>query len=521
MTERSSEGESIRAAAALSFAARMSSAGAILISGMVMARLLTPAQTGIFVVGLSLSTFLETFREFGVANYLVQERELTREKVRVAFSVTFFLAWGSGGILFFASGPMARFYHAPELATVLSILSCGFLVIPFGSPAMGLLRRELHFKTLYGILTTASVVKAVVSITLASLGFGPASIAWGAVMGTLSTSLWACLSKPSCGLMVPTFRGLGPVLAFGGKLTAASLIARCAESAMQMVVGRILGLSALGLFSRAYNLVVDARGIIFGSLTNVAFPAIALRIRNGHEIGEPYLRSCRLLTGIVWPLTGFLFLMAFPLFRVLFGAQWDAAVPLFRILVMTNLVYEGIPFVIPVLLATGRVGYLAKGEAWVQGSRILLVWLAAFHSLRAVCAAEILVSMIFFVIFGWEMRRVMNLSARAFVRGQFRSVLVTVCSLGGPTLSVFAFGLTPANPLPALLVAAIVGGVGWFAGLFLVGHELQNEILRAMGWMRSMGESRSTWIRGTYAPPAPAALPGMGNVEQAARPAKK
>jgi O-antigen/teichoic acid export membrane protein len=521
MTEGSPEGESIRAAAALSFAAKVSSAAATLLSGMVMARLLTPAQTGIFVLGLGLSMFLETIREFGVANYLVQERELTREKVRAAFSVTVLLACGSASVLLMASGPMARFYDAPELATVLLILACGFFVAPLGSPALGLLRRELRFRTLYGILTTASLVRAIVSITLASIGFGPASIAWGAVMGALLTSLWACLCKPSCGLMVPTFRGVGPVLAFGGKLTVAGLIARCSESATQMMVGRVLGLGALGLFSRAHNLVVDARGMIFGSLTNVAFPAIALRIRDGREIGESYLRACSLLTGIVWPLSGFLFLMAFPTFRVLFGAQWDAGVPLFRILIVTNLVYEALPFVIPVLLATDRVGYLAKGEAWIQGSRMLLVWLAVSHGLKAVCVAEILVSMIFLVVFGREMRLAMNLSPRAFVRAQSRSALVTVCSLGGPALSVLAFGLTPAHPLPPLIVAATVSGVGWLAGVFLVRHELQHEISRAMSWMRSMGQSRMAWFHPAYLRPTTASVPSISDVEQAARPTER
>src|ERR1051326_7140783 len=115
---------------------------------------------------------------------------------------------------------------------------------------------------------------------------------------------------------------------------------------------------------------------------------------------------------------------------------------------MTNLVYEGMPFVIPVLLATGRVGYLAKGEAGVQGSRVLLGWLAAFHSLQAVCVAEIFVSMIFIVIFGWEMRRVMNLSARAFVRSQSRSVLVTICSLGGPPCRYSISGSRQRIPCP-------------------------------------------------------------------------
>ena len=85
----------------------------------------------------------------------------------------------------------------------------------------------------------------------------------------------------------PTLRGWRPVLTFGGQLTFASIITQLSESAMQLLIGRMLGLNELGLFSRAYNLVLFARRSVFGSLVNVAFPALAANIRDGRDIREP------------------------------------------------------------------------------------------------------------------------------------------------------------------------------------------------------------------------------------------
>ena len=72
----------------LSFVTRLSVAVITLISSIVIARLLTPAEMGVYAIGLTLRALLDVFREFGIGNYLVQEKQLTREKVRAAFSVT-------------------------------------------------------------------------------------------------------------------------------------------------------------------------------------------------------------------------------------------------------------------------------------------------------------------------------------------------------------------------------------------------------------------------------------------------
>ena len=80
--------------------------------------------------------------------------------------------------------------------------------------------------------------------------------------------------------------------------------------------------------------------------------------------------------------------MAFPLFRILYGPQWDAAVPLFQLLVLGDMAFQVLAFVGPVLMAFGRVDYLARGETMVQAARLAMIVPATFHSVIVVCIAE-------------------------------------------------------------------------------------------------------------------------------------
>ena len=473
----------VRSAVALSFAGRVIGAITTLSSSVVIARLLTPDELGVYAIGLTLMLLLETLREFGVDRYLVQEQHLTRDKIRAAFSVAILLAWSAGGLLLVVSGPVSTFYSAPVLASVLSVLAICFFLLPFGAPVLSLLRREVCFATLLRINAGANVATAVVSITLAEMGFGAVSMAWGAVAGAAAVTIGACASRPAYALIAPTLQGWRPVLAFGGQFTFASVIVQLSESAMLLLIGSMLGLNALGLFNRAYSLVANARTSIFGSLANVAFPVLTARIREGRDIREPYLRACGLLIGIIWPIQGFLVLMAFPIFRVLFGPQWDAAIPLFRLLVLGDVAFEALAFAGPVLLALGRVGYFARAEVLVQVARLALILPATLYGLKAVCVAEILHYGVFLAVFGRKLLILIDLTFRRLAMVYAKGVLLTIFSLVGPGLSALTFGLSPEVPWLPLIIAAAGGGTGWLFGVFLLNHDLRSEIGHGLAWL--------------------------------------
>ena len=261
-------GIQIRRAVVLSFAARIVNSTITLISGIVIARLLTPEETGVFALGFTLILFLQIISESGFNNYLVQEKDLTHEKIRATFTITLFLAWSAGGLLVLASGPASAFYKAPTLAHVMSVLAISLFMLPFGLTVLGFLRREFRFAELYAIGAARGAAAAVVSVSLAMMGFGAVSMAWGAAAGAALVTIYACLSRPKCAVMKPTLRNWSPVLAFGGLSTFASIIIQLTESAMQLLTGRMLGLYSLGLFNRAYYLAIHVRANVLGSVSN-------------------------------------------------------------------------------------------------------------------------------------------------------------------------------------------------------------------------------------------------------------
>src|ERR1700735_3914777 len=112
---------------------------------MVLARLIAPAETGLFSVAASVVLLARAIRDFGVSEFLIQERNLTPQKIRTAFGMTLMLAWSLGALLFFGRGMIAAAYGTPGLANLVAIACGSFLVAPFSSTNLALLNRELAF----------------------------------------------------------------------------------------------------------------------------------------------------------------------------------------------------------------------------------------------------------------------------------------------------------------------------------------------------------------------------------------
>ena len=175
--------------------------------------------------------------------------------------------------------------------------------------------------------------------------------------------------------------------------------------------------------------------------------------------------------------------MAFPIFRILFGPQWDAAIPLFRLLVLGDAAFEALAFAGPVLLALGRVDYLARGELLVQAARLVLILPATLYGLKAVCVAEILHYGFFLAVFGRKLLLLMGLTFRRVAAVYVKSLLLTLFSLVGPGFSALTFGLAPEAPWLPLIIAAAGGSTGWLLGVYLLNHDLRSEIGRGLAWL--------------------------------------
>ena len=110
-------------------------------------------------------------------------------------------------------------------------------------------------------------------------------------------------------------------------MTVSDIALDLGQQSANIVIGRMLGMADAGFYSRGYGPVNMFREKVVAAVKAVAFPAFAAEHRETTMAPQLFLRALVYLTGISWPFFAFAALMAFPMIRIMFGTQWDAAVP--------------------------------------------------------------------------------------------------------------------------------------------------------------------------------------------------
>src|SRR5262249_43921748 len=140
---------------------------------------------GVYAVGMSVLMILNTFRDAGVSQYIIQEQRLTEQRYGAAVAVSMVISVLFAAGLWISAGWVATFYREPGLTRVFHVFAVGLLLIPFTAPASTKLQRQMEFGLLLKIGTASTVVSTVVSVTLAWFGGSFISLAWGSFAGGL------------------------------------------------------------------------------------------------------------------------------------------------------------------------------------------------------------------------------------------------------------------------------------------------------------------------------------------------
>lgn len=467
----------VRRALAFSFAQRYTGFIFEFTTVVIVSHILTPAQIGVFSVALGLTVLAQMLRTLGVPEYLVQAQVLDEATIKTAFTVTLLVCWSLATILFFTSDVLGRFYNDTGVADVMKVLSITFVLTPFGATAVALLKRDLAFGAVYKINTGSSLARSGCTIGLAIFGFGYMSMAWASLAGTLGLVIGSIIWAPHYrvrGVSLAKWRRIVP---FGANRTAADIVIQIGEQSAYVVIGKLLGMAAAGLYSRGYSIVNQYREKVDSAIGAVALPAMAREHRENAAAPELYRRSLVYRTGIGWPFFGFAAIMASPIIRILFGPQWDASAPLMRWLCVAGflgtLTYQCDLF----FTAIGRVGAVTRIEIIYQTARIGLIVAAAFYSLQMVAASQVLIYAFSAILYYANLAKYEALKVRALIVDLMPSGVTALTSCIGPAvISIFWPAAVLNGFVAPFVVATATGGVGWMAGLYLTRHPLWSEI---------------------------------------------
>lgn len=296
----------------------------------VLARLITKAEFGIVQSAMVVVGFSKLVSQLGVGPALIQKSSLTSIHIRVGSTISLSLSLLFFLTIFFSSGLLADFFRMPELKVVLRVVAVIFVIEGVSTVSQSLLLRNMKQKTLVKIDFVSYLIGfGFVGIAMAYYGMG----LWSLIFAQITQSLLKCILSyiKSRHSILPVFskKEASELLYFGGGFTIAKLFNYLALQGDNIVAGRYLGADALGVYSRAYQIMVRPVGLIGDSIDKVLFPAMAARQHQRERLIEAFINGSKLISFLCIPLTALIVFSSKEIIFILLGSKWaDTILPL-------------------------------------------------------------------------------------------------------------------------------------------------------------------------------------------------
>ncbi|MFM2086141.1 MAG: hypothetical protein RLZZ237_1010 [Pseudomonadota bacterium] len=446
-----------------------------MVATMVLSRLLTPAEVGVYSLGAVLMALAQVVRDFGVGQYLIQEKTLDMDKLRAALGTSLIVAWLLAALVLIASGPLAHFYEEPRLKLVLQLLAINFLLIPFSALTLPMLRRQLRFRAIYAINAANSVSNMVVGVSLALLGCSYMSLVGAVLAGSLASLLTSLVVRPRELPWLPSRRGMKHIITFGAYSTGGGLVDEAGLVAPDLIIGKMIDVESLALFGKAQSMLGIFNQAITSAISPVVFPLFAQRNREEGGAVPVYLRTISCMTALSWPFFLFLACMALPLVKVLYGEQWSACAPLISIMCLSAAVLSMFSMARYLFVATGQMRAQARLDAWAGLLRVAVLLGAAPFGLLAVAWGVVASTLLRSWLIYRCLRRLSGLEWRVLFQALRKSMVLCLLT-AAPPLSMLVWH-PHVRPLLALAVTALAMLACWIAGIFLLKHDIATEFL--------------------------------------------
>jgi O-antigen/teichoic acid export membrane protein len=306
--------------------------GSEVLISILLAHLLLPHDFGVAGLAIVFSGIALNFTDVGLGAALVRRKTLTEEDRSTVFWAT--AAAGTALMLIgIAISPLiAWFFSNSEVMPLFAVLSVSFLFTSLGQTQTALLTREMSFRSLELRTIAATIFGAVAAMVVALAGFG----AWAIIAQVVFTSgastlmLWTVSPwRPQRVFDRERFRTLG---AFGVKTLGMRMFSWVNQNTDNLLVGRALGSTALGVYSVAYNIMVLPSSNITTPLRDVLYAAFARLQNEPQRLGDVWLRINNVAGSVLVPAFLGLAAIAPDFVPAVLGPHWHAAIPVLQLL---------------------------------------------------------------------------------------------------------------------------------------------------------------------------------------------
>jgi teichuronic acid exporter len=420
-------------------------------------RILNPADYGLMGMASILIGFATLFNELGVIPALIQSRHLDERLIRQLFGFVITSTTLIFCLLFLTAPLLSTFFDEPRLTPVTQALAITIIIGGASAVPNALLERDLQFRGVSLVEFSSMILGSGITLVLAIQGFGVWSLVIANITTTTANTVGILVVSRFC--LLPIFRlaGLRSIFVFGANITGQKVLWYLYSSADVVLVGKLLGEQALGVYSVAFQLATLPVSKIFGVMNRVAFPAYARIQHDNRQAKDYFITSVRLSWLFFCPVLWGMSSVSQEFVQTFMGPNWeDAGIVLALIPLIVP--FRVISFLItPLTDGLGRPDIGLRNQATFTLLIPVGILIGTFWGLIGVCIGLTIGSILALII---NFRRSLGL-LELTLETLFGAVLPTVIA-GGAMYAAVWFVKTSVFPhaaAPWRLCAAILTGI--------------------------------------------------------------
>lgn len=453
------------------------------VSTVVLARLLVPADFGLVAMAMSIIAVVELATAFGFEIALIQKRDAVREHFDTAWTLNLIVALLGAGVTVAAAAPTAGFYGDPRLMPVMLAIAAAWAV--YGVENIGTVhfRREMDFGAEFRFMASKRLIAFVATISAALLLRSYWALVIGSMTGRVAGVALSYLLHPyRPRLALSRAREL---FSFSGWMLANNVASVLLSKVPHFVVGRMLGAQAVGTYTVAGEFAQLAQTELIAPINRAMFPGYSRLVSDPVAFRRTCLGATELIMLIVLPVSVGIAVLAGPFIRLLLGAQWGEAVPVIQVLAFAGAVQALTSNNVSVYLALGRPHLVTTIlVARLVSLAIGIALLYRDGGLLGVAHAELWSSLASMAVSLPTLFLTVRLTVREYLRALWRPVIASA-AMGWIVMQV---ATQPFDQLTAGLAAREL-----FTGT-LLGMLAYPALLAAAWWLAGRPESMETLL---------------------------
>lgn len=328
-----------------------------LIVTFILARLLTPEEFGTIGMIIVFTGFAGIFVDFGFSTALIQKLEITQKDINTVYFINLASGFLLSLLFFFLAPLIAEFYEKPILTILTRSLSPIFLISAISGVNRALTIKNLNFKLHTIISLICLIISSLTAIIMAYNGYGVWSILIKMVVDQLVNTILYLIFSPFNQKPVFNKESFKSLFKVGSYVAGDTFINYWSRNADNLLIGKFLGDGSLGIYTKAYAVMLLPLRNISRVIGNVMFPSFSRLQNDINQIKGIYLKATKLIAFITFPMMAGLALLAEPFVLVAFGPNWLEMVPIISILSLLGAVQS-------ILTLNGSI-YNSLGKSYI------------------------------------------------------------------------------------------------------------------------------------------------------------